>query len=133
VCSGRASKLAIDGGKPVRKTPFPPRGLITRAEKAAVVKLFDEAIATGQAPGYNGPCEQEYERRFVEFMGGGYADAVNSGTNAVFAALGALQLDAPQRGDRAADHRPRRGDAGAVRRLRAGDGRLRPAQLQRLR
>jgi dTDP-4-amino-4,6-dideoxygalactose transaminase len=27
-------------------------------------------------------------------MGGGYADAVNSGTNAVFTALGALQLDA---------------------------------------
>ncbi|MFB3892961.1 MAG: DegT/DnrJ/EryC1/StrS family aminotransferase [Phycisphaerae bacterium] len=94
MASGRSSKLAVDGGKPIRKRPFPPRGLITRAEKAAVVKLFDEAIASGEAPGYNGPNEKEYERRFVQFMGGGYADAVNSGTNAVFAALGALQLDA---------------------------------------
>ncbi len=40
MASGRASKLAIDGGKPVRSKPFPPRGLIGRAEKAAVVKLL---------------------------------------------------------------------------------------------
>jgi len=88
------SKLAIDGGRPVRTQPMPARGLITEAEKAAVMALFDESIQSGNAFGYGGPKEQQYEKDFAEFMGGGFADAVNSGTNAVFCALGALQLDA---------------------------------------
>ncbi len=87
------SNLAINGGKPVC-TKMPPRGLIDQAEKNAAMKLFDESIASGNAFGYNGAYEQQYEKDFVEFMGGGYADGVNSGTNALFVALGALQLDA---------------------------------------
>ncbi len=87
-------KLAIDGGTPVRTGPMPSRSLLGQEEKAAAMALFDEAIASGNAFGYNGPAEQEYECTFVEFMNGGFADGVNSGTNAVFCALGALQLDA---------------------------------------
>ncbi len=88
------TKLAIDGGSPVRlNKPFPARGLVGQEEKAAAVKVFDEAIASGNAFGYNGPYEGQYEKDFVALMGGGFADAVNSGTNAVFAALGALQLE----------------------------------------
>ena len=88
------STLAIDGGPKVRSHPMPARGLLGEAEKATAVALFDAAIASGNAFGYNGPPEQQYERDFVEVMGGGFADAVNSGTNALFCALGALQLDA---------------------------------------
>lgn len=88
------STLAIDGGPKVRFQPMPARGLLGEAEKAAAVAMFDAAIASGNAFGYNGPPEQQYERDFVEVMGGGFADAVNSGTNALFCALGALQLDA---------------------------------------
>jgi len=88
------SELALNGGKPVRQTPMPNRGLIGVEEKIAVDKLLDEAIASGNAFGYNGPAEQQYEKDFVAFMGGGFADGVNSGTNAVFCALGGLQLDA---------------------------------------
>ncbi|NLE29945.1 MAG: hypothetical protein GX629_09785 [Phycisphaerae bacterium] len=88
------SKLAIDGGTPVRSKPMPARGLIGEEEKAAAMKLFDQAIASGNAFGYGGEPEKQYEQDFVDFMGGGFADGVNSGTNAVFAALGALQLDA---------------------------------------
>ncbi|MBN1352698.1 DegT/DnrJ/EryC1/StrS family aminotransferase [candidate division KSB1 bacterium] len=87
-------KLAIEGGTPVRTQPMPPRALIGEEEKAAVMKMFDEAIQTGNAFGYGGTYEQQYEKDFVDFMGGGFADAVNSGTNAVFCALGGLQLDA---------------------------------------
>ena len=76
------SRLAIDGGKPVRTVPVPPR------------RLFDRAIESGNAFGYNGPEEQAFEKKFAAWMGGGFADGVNSGTNAVFAALGALQLPA---------------------------------------
>ncbi|MCK5802859.1 MAG: DegT/DnrJ/EryC1/StrS family aminotransferase [Lentisphaeria bacterium] len=89
-----AEKLAIDGGLKVREKPFPPRGLIGEEEKAAAMRLFDDAIASGNAFGYNGKYEQQYETDFAEMMGGGFADGVNSGTNAVFCAVGALRLDA---------------------------------------
>lgn len=88
------SRLAIDGGKPVRSQPMPERGLIGKEERSAVMRLFDASIRTGRAFGYNGEPEKQYEQAFVRFMGGGFADGVNSGTNAVYCALGALQLDA---------------------------------------
>jgi len=89
-----SDKLAIDGGTPVRTEPFPARGLIGEEERAAGMAVFDEAIRTGNASGYGGEFEQQYEKDFAAFMGGGFADAVNSGTNAVYCALGALQIDA---------------------------------------
>ena len=85
--------LAIDGGPKVRTKPFPPRRLFGEEEKQAAMKLFDTAIAAGGVFGYGGPEEQAYEKEFAEYMGGGFADAVNSGTSAVFVSLGALQLD----------------------------------------
>jgi dTDP-4-amino-4,6-dideoxygalactose transaminase len=87
-------KLATDGGPPVRSTPMPPRANIGKEEKAAAMKVFDQAISSGNAFGYNGPFEQQYEQDFVDCMGGGFADGVNSGTNAVYCALGGLQIDA---------------------------------------
>jgi perosamine synthetase len=87
-------KLAIDGGTPVRAEPMPARALIGPEEREAALRVFDEAIAAGAAFGYNGAREQRYEQDFAASMGGGFADGVNSGTNAVFAALGGLQLDA---------------------------------------
>lgn len=89
-----ADTLAIGGGVRVRNEPLPPRGLVGQEEKAAAMAVFDEGIESGNASGYGGKYEQQYEADFVKFMGGGYADAVNSGTNAVFCALGGLQLDA---------------------------------------
>ena len=62
-------------------------------EKAAVNKLFDDAIA-GHAPiAYNGAVEQAFCTDFADFMGGGFVDAVNSGTAAVYVALRALDLE----------------------------------------
>jgi len=58
------------------------------------MRLFDAAIAGGNAFGYNGPEEQAYDQEFAAWMGGGFADGVNSGTNAVFLALAALELPA---------------------------------------
>ncbi|RAV18740.1 DegT/DnrJ/EryC1/StrS family aminotransferase [Paenibacillus contaminans] len=85
--------LAINGGPKVRKNPFPERGLLGEEEKKAAIALFDEAIASGSAFGYLGPEEEAYCSEFAEFMGGGYADAVNSGTTAVYVALRALNLE----------------------------------------
>ena len=88
----RKDVLAIDGGTPVRKTPMPPRRLIGAADRNAMLKFVDACIESGEAIGYGGPMEKRYCQAFVRFMGGGYADAVNSGSNAVYCALAALQL-----------------------------------------
>jgi len=87
-------KLAVDGGPKAVSKAIPPRGLLDEKEKNAVAALFDQAIAAGQAIGYNGEQEEEYCREFAEALGGGYADAVNSGTNAIYVALRALELPA---------------------------------------
>ncbi len=84
--------LAIHGGEPVRKDPLPPRFALGDAE----VKMIEEVITfyRGQLldPGYQGSFEKLYTDAFVAMMGGGYADAVATGTSALFVALAALEL-----------------------------------------
>lgn len=87
------SDLAINGGPKVRTQPWPGRRLFGLQEKAAVDALFDEAIATGEAFGYEGPEERAYCQEFANYMGGGFSDAVNAGTNAVYVALKALAIE----------------------------------------
>jgi dTDP-4-amino-4,6-dideoxygalactose transaminase len=84
--------LAIDGGTPLRTRPMPVRGLFGAEEKAAVVALFDECIRSGDAFSYGGPQEESYCAEFAQLLGGGFADAVNSGTSAVYVALKALDV-----------------------------------------
>ena len=57
------------------------------------MRVINREIAQGNAIVYGGPEEQGYCDEFVQFMGGGYADAVNSGTNAVYVALRSLDLE----------------------------------------
>jgi dTDP-4-amino-4,6-dideoxygalactose transaminase len=64
-------------------------------EKTALLHLCDQAIASGNTPGYNGPEEDAFGKEFAALLGGGgYADGVNSGTNALYVALRALNLPA---------------------------------------
>lgn len=85
--------LALEGGTPAAPGPWPPRRLFGEAEKQAVVALFDRAVATGEAITYEGDEEKAYAREFAEWLGGGFADGVNSGTNALYVALIALGLN----------------------------------------
>jgi len=87
------AKLAVNGGPKTVTEPWHPRALIGAEERAAVDALFDQAIASGSAPGYNGPAEQAYCEAFAQSLGGGFADAVNSGTTAIYCALRALDLE----------------------------------------
>lgn len=87
-----STMLAIDGGPKVREALFPKRSLFGAEERAVAIRLFDAAIESGNAIHYNGPEELAYEQEFAAFMGGGYADLVNSGTTALYVALGALEL-----------------------------------------
>ena len=86
--------LAVHGGPKLRTMPLPRRRLLGQEEKQAVMRLFDQAIADGnQVVGYNGPQEEAYCRAFAEMLGGGYADGVNSGSNALYLAVRALELE----------------------------------------
>ena len=84
------ANLAINGGPKAVPHPTSPRFATDAREKAAVDALLDEAIRTGNNSGYNGPEEEALGREFAAFLGGGYADGVNGGTNAVYVALRAL-------------------------------------------
>ncbi|MFZ4694895.1 MAG: DegT/DnrJ/EryC1/StrS family aminotransferase [Verrucomicrobiia bacterium] len=86
--------LALEGGPKTRTAPLPARHFFGAEEKEAVMRLFDEAIEKGShLLGYNGPQEEAYCKEFAEMLGGGFADGVNSGTNAVYVALRALELE----------------------------------------
>jgi dTDP-4-amino-4,6-dideoxygalactose transaminase len=86
-------ELAINGGVAVITDKFPTRSHMGEEEKAAAISIFDAVIASGNAFGYNGEQEDLFCKEFAEFLGGGYADGVNSGTNSVFVAIRALDLE----------------------------------------
>lgn len=85
-------KLAIDGGARVRDTPMPFRGAMGPDERAMIDTVFEYYDQTGMDPGYQGHFEEMYCSDFAASMGGGHADAVATGTAALFIALAALEL-----------------------------------------
>jgi dTDP-4-amino-4,6-dideoxygalactose transaminase len=84
--------LAIYGGEPVRKTPMPPRLALGEDERRMVLEVLDYYAERKVDPGYQGAFEKVYTDAFVEMMGGGYADAVATGTAALYVAVAALDL-----------------------------------------
>ncbi|NTV15389.1 MAG: glutamine--scyllo-inositol aminotransferase [Desulfobulbaceae bacterium] len=87
-------QLAIHGGPKVRSTPLPARRLFGEEELRAVTRVFAESWENGVDFGFQGRFEAEFTEQFCRFQGGGFADAVNSGTSAVYIALQALALPA---------------------------------------
>jgi perosamine synthetase len=86
--------LAIHGGVPVRGKPMPPRFAIGPDEERMIAEVLAYYRQRGLDPGYQGHFEQRYSDAFVATMGGGYADAVATGTAALFVAVAALELPA---------------------------------------
>lgn len=86
--------VIVHGGPKTRRFPWPRRRHFGAAERRAVNNLMNREIRRGGAIVYNGPEKSGYCREFVEFLGGdGFAETVNSGTNAVYVALRALDLE----------------------------------------
>jgi 8-amino-3,8-dideoxy-alpha-D-manno-octulosonate transaminase len=92
--SGRATRLALDGGTPVRKEPLLPGwpgGLLIGAEeKAQVLEVLDSQTLYrhyGPRPRHK---VAELEQRFAAAMGARHALAVTSGTGALLVGLAAL-------------------------------------------
>jgi perosamine synthetase len=85
-------KLAVEGGKPVRARPMPPRLALGPSEIAMLeeaIRYYREAAVD---PGYQGPFEKIYTDEFAAMMGGGYCDSVSTGTASVYLAIAALEL-----------------------------------------
>jgi dTDP-4-amino-4,6-dideoxygalactose transaminase len=83
----------VHGGPRARRWPWPRRRHFDKREKRAVMELLDREIRKGGAVIYGGSETKAYCRAFSDYLGGGYAAAVNSGTNAVYVALRALDLE----------------------------------------
>jgi len=71
---------------------MPPRHLFGEAELAAVQDVFEHAWERGVDFGYQGEFESAYTDDFCAFQGGGYADAVCTGTASILVGLTALDL-----------------------------------------
>lgn len=82
----------VHGGPKTRRFPWPARRHFDGRERRAADRVLKREARKGGAVIYQGPEEDAYCKAFVEYMGGGYADAVNSGTNAIYIALRALDL-----------------------------------------
>jgi dTDP-4-amino-4,6-dideoxygalactose transaminase len=87
------SELAINGGPKVRIKPLPYRAHFGEAELEIVTHVFRDSWQGGADFGYQGRYEKLYTDQFCRFQGGGFADAVSSGTAAVYLALGALNIE----------------------------------------
>jgi dTDP-4-amino-4,6-dideoxygalactose transaminase len=85
-------RLAILGGDPVRRERMPPRRALGDAEVRMIQEVISYYRENEVDPGYQGPFEKLYTDAFVAMMGGGYADAVATGTASLFIGLAALDL-----------------------------------------
>jgi dTDP-4-amino-4,6-dideoxygalactose transaminase len=84
---------AIRGGTATRAAPMPPRFAFGAAELNEVEHVFDYYRKLGSDFGFQGHFERLYTDAFVDYQGeGGYADAVATGTAAIYVALAALDL-----------------------------------------
>jgi dTDP-4-amino-4,6-dideoxygalactose transaminase len=87
------NKLAINGGGPTRTYEMPPRIALGPDEEKMIYECIEYYKALRIDPGYQGHFEKKYCKAFEEYMGGrGYADAVSTGSAALFIAIAALQL-----------------------------------------
>lgn len=86
------NNLALYGGSKVRNYSMPYRRLFGEDELKIVCQVFESSWGKGLDFGYQGEYEQLYTQAFCKFQNGGFADAVSSGTAAVFIALQALEI-----------------------------------------
>jgi perosamine synthetase len=83
----KLDRLALDGGKPVRRKLLPyARQTIEDEDISAVVEVLRSDWLT------TGPLVEEFERAFASEVGAQHAIAVNSGTAALHAAIYALAI-----------------------------------------
>jgi dTDP-4-amino-4,6-dideoxygalactose transaminase len=85
---GMVTKLAIDGGQPVRTVPFPSWPVWDEREE----RLLLEVLHSGQWGILSGGKVATFERAFAAFQGAQYALCVTSGTSALEIAMRVLGI-----------------------------------------
>ena len=86
--------LAINGGAPLRTSPFPRYNNIGEEEKSAVMEVLDTGVlsqflGTWHPDFYGGERVQKLEREWATYFGVKHAVTVNSATSGLYAAVGA--------------------------------------------
>lgn len=92
------SRLAIDGGRPLRDTPFPAYQTMGREERQAVNAVLDSGVlsqflGTWSSDFLGGPRVRCLEHEWAEYFGVRHAISVNSATSGLYATLGAVGLN----------------------------------------
>ena len=85
-------KLAINGGSRIRKKKMPARYSFGNKENQEVKKMLRYYRLRGEDPKYAGHWENNYCKEFSKYMGGGFADAVATGTGAIYVAMKSLEI-----------------------------------------
>jgi len=88
--STSGDRLALDGGTPVRDTPFPPWPFYAQDEIDAAVRV----LASGKVNYWTGEEARLFEREYAEHVGCAHAVALANGTLALELALQALDIGA---------------------------------------
>lgn len=89
-----ATRLALDGGTPVRQRPFPTTGDASGRDLGdAEIALLTEVIRSGRLNRNGGTKVLALERAWAELYGVPSATASTSGTAAIHVAVGALPLN----------------------------------------
>lgn len=91
------SKLALFGGEPIRKKPFPAHNPIGEEEKQAAMEVIESGvlskfIGVWHPDFYGGKKVQAIEKDWADFVGAKFAISVNSNTSGLFAAIGAAGI-----------------------------------------
>ncbi len=82
------SRLAIEGGDPIRTKPFPPWPFFYEDEKQAVQEVLD----SGKVNYWTGPLGMAFQEGFAGYCDARYGIAVCNGTAALHVALAAANI-----------------------------------------
>tara|TARA_B100001121_G_C18695247_1_gene624758 strand:+ start:809 stop:2038 length:1230 start_codon:yes stop_codon:yes gene_type:complete len=85
-------KLFIKNGKKVRTKPMPPRLAFGKKEQSKLLQVIRYYSKKKLDPQYKGKFEQEFQKKFNKYMGGGSTLLLSSGTAAAFVAIESLNL-----------------------------------------
>lgn len=91
------TRLALLGGEPVRRRPYPPHNAIGDEERAAVASVLDSGLLSGFVAGdteefLGGPAVRELEAAYCARFLTQYAVAFNSATSALHACVAAAGI-----------------------------------------
>lgn len=86
------TKLAFDGGTPVRESPMPARIGFGPEEEKELMACIAHYRNLDSDPPYIGLWNKLFSEAFAEYQGGGFSLPVSSGTGALYVSLSSLGL-----------------------------------------